>query len=157
MKAEDFSEKLKKMMEALVKEATSPKYLKQLGDEAARLIQKRTRLGYGVAEHGGVKGKFEPLTEPYVKQRKTKATGPTTPKKSNLTLTGSMLDAISSRPNGNGSVEIGFTDAHEAQKAVWNSKLRPFNHLSKAEIAQLRKKLQDDLGIIIRRLESSLK
>ena len=157
MSPDDFEKHLKKLMEALVKEATSPTYLKQLGDEAAGLIRKRTRLGYGVDEHKGNKGKLEPLTDPYVKQRKVKATGPTTPKKSNLTLSGSMLDSLSSRANNDGSVEIGFTDAHEAQKAVWNSKLRPFNHLSKAEISQLRKKLQDDLNLKLQKLQSSLK
>lgn len=145
------------MMEQLVKEATSPTYLKELGDEAAKLIQKRTRLGYGVAEHGGTKGKFEPLTEPYVKVRKVKATGPTTPKKSNLTLTGQMLDNITSRVTGNGQVEVGFADADASQKAEWVSKLRPFNNLSKPEIAQLRKKLQDDLSTRLRIIENSIK
>jgi hypothetical protein len=157
MDAKDFAANLRKMMEKLVEEASSPEYMKQLGDEAASLIRKRTRLGYGVAEQGGNKGKLEPLTEPYVKQRKIKATGPTTPKKSNLTQKGDMLDALSSKPNGNGSIEIGFTDAHEAQKAVWTSKLRPFNNLSKAEISQLRKKLQDDLIIKLEKIKSSIK
>jgi hypothetical protein len=153
MKAEEFSSKLEKIMKELVKEATSKASLEELGEEAAELIKKRTRLGYGITEHGGTKKKLAPLTEKYIKYvRPTKATGPTTKSKSNLTLSGDMLDKIGATVTSDNTVSIGFKDDHASDKAKWVSKLRPFNFLSKPEIAQLKKRLEDKLFKRIREL-----
>jgi hypothetical protein len=158
MKPEDFSKNLNKIMEELLKEATKGDSLKDLGDEAAFLIQKRTRLGYGAAEQGGSKQKLEPLSGPYKKQRKSKISGPTTPAKSNLTLSGQMLDNIESFISEDGKVTVGFKEGSVAfDKAKWNSKLRPFNFLTKAEIAQLRKKLEASLGEKLRLIQARIK
>lgn len=92
MKSEDFSKNLKKIMDELLRQAEES--LNDLGNEAAQLIKKRTRLGYGVSEVGGTKEKLEPLSEPYKKQRKGKISGPTTPAKSNLTYSGELLDDL---------------------------------------------------------------
>lgn len=52
-----------------------------VGDEAVWLIQKRTRLGYGVesGERGGAKEKLAPLADSTIAQRQGKATFWTTP------------------------------------------------------------------------------
>jgi hypothetical protein len=70
MKPEDFAKKLDEIMDELINEATSKESMQELGDEAANLIRKRTRLGYGVESQGGTKARLAPLTEKYQKVRK---------------------------------------------------------------------------------------
>jgi hypothetical protein len=63
-------------------------------------IRKRTRLGKGVDDKGG-NIKLNPLTELYVERRKKlPLSGQTTPKKSNLTATGQMLESIKGTRQG---------------------------------------------------------
>lgn len=153
MKPEDFDKELERIMRKLLKEATSTESLQELGDDAAELIKKRTRLGYGLSEHGGTKSKLKQLNPKYKKYRqKIDLSSATTPNKSNLTQTGHMLDDIGATVGSNNSVSIGFTDDFANQKAEWVSEDRPFNFLSKAEISQLRKKLQDKLYSRIKEL-----
>ena len=145
MDPKDFAKALEKAVSEIAKEATSKASLQDLGDEAAVLIKKRTRIGYGLSEHNGTKEKLKPLSAPYKKFRKTTTLSTATnSNKSNLTLTGQMLDNIGATVDGE-SVTIGFKDKFASDKAGWVSVLRPFNFLSKAEIAQLRKRLEDRL------------
>ena len=117
--------------------------LLDLGNEAAELIRKRTRLGYSVAEQGGRKTKLDSLSEGYKANRKrSRPTGPTTPNKSNLTNTGDMLDDLEAKKSSESSVTITFSSKKSKDKAIWVSKKRPFNYLSKAEKKQLIQSLQ---------------
>jgi hypothetical protein len=73
--------------------------LRLLAREATSLIQKRTRLGYGVATERGERFRLASIawTPRYTRFRKLhsdKLDETTTPKKSNLTLTGQMLRSI---------------------------------------------------------------
>ena len=142
---DDFEQKLKEIADKIVKEATSNDSLQNIGNEAAYLIKKRTRLGYGVSEQYGNKVKLKPLSKKYIKQRKNDdLSNATTPNKSNLTKTGEMLDSMNAKVKGDGVVNIGVDD-NNLDKAGWVSKDRPFNNLSDAEIKQLENKIRDNL------------
>ena len=129
--------------------------IEDTGDEAANLIRKRTRLGYGVAEKGGTKKRLNNLTEKYAKRRKHLINNSlTTPKKSNLTQTGEMLDSLCAKKKSDNTVEITFSSEEAMDKATWNTdKGRPFNNLSKAEIRQLKQSLQDRLDKILKKIQ----
>lgn len=158
MNPNDFSAKLKKLLDAVVDQFTSKDAMQTLGDEAAALIKKRTRVGYGVAGPGATKSKLKPLSEPYKKQRKADGVAATTsPNKSNLTNTGKMLDNIGAVAS-KGKVTIGFSDADQEQKAEWVTEGgRPFNSLSDAEIKQLRNKLEAAIKLQLKNVFKSLK
>jgi hypothetical protein len=120
-------------------------------DEIPRIIKIRTRLGKGV--NNGDIVKLNQLSSNYIKFRKkllggvslkqhrktTKSTndkglsGETTPGKSNLTLSGEMLDSIKGRRDGlKFTFFFGNTEANN--KAKWASENgRPFFELSNSE------------------------
>lgn len=90
---------LKKIVSRLSKtldQAVSQKEMRALGEFTLDLIVKRTLLGYGVKENFGVKAKLKPLSTRYKAFRRTYSglSGKTTATKSNLTLTGEMLDSM---------------------------------------------------------------
>lgn len=148
MNLKDFTDKFKEAMEDIVDNISKPEAMEKLGEAAAELIKKRTRLGYGVDESGGSKAKLKPLSEPYKKTRKKhKPTGPSTPAKSNLTYTGQMLDDLGPTSSSEGHVEIGFKTEESAQKAEWVTEGgRPFNNLSKSEIKQIEQALSEEVA-----------
>ena len=122
-------------------------------------IKKRTRLGFGVEANEGTKGKLKPLSPLYKKQRKKlKLSSETSPSKSNLTLSGSMLDNLDSkvnqqqlkirvRPKGRDRKGVG-----NKQKAGWVSVVRPFLYLSKPEIKRIKKYLSEEIDNIVKKL-----
>lgn len=139
-----------KRLQTSVKEALKPMALQPTGDFAASIIVKRTRLGYGVENQYGSKQKLAPLASSYVKQRKMFAgLNPlTTPKKSNLTRTGQMLDSVKAIAR-NGVIYIEPTGTRDDGKknldvAIWNHKgdrkrnrpPRVFMNLSQLEFNQ---------------------
>lgn len=143
MNQNNFAVKLKQLMDAIVDKMRSKQSMQAIGDSAAALIKKRTRLGYGVAQSGGTKQKLKPLSDGYKKQRKANGVAAsTTPNKSNLTNTAKMLDNIQATAS-EGKATIGFSDREQEQKAEWVSEGgRPFNNLSEAEIKQLRDQVE---------------
>lgn len=81
--------------DAIEKEITAP-VAKKLGEGLASQIKKRTRLGYGVNKFGA-RIKLDALSDDYVDKRveyKENLSDATTAKRSNLTATGQLLDAI---------------------------------------------------------------
>ena len=129
----------------ILKELTDKENLQKIGDEAVRLIKKRTKLGYGVSEQNGTKTKLKPLSDAYKKSRKKDdLSEDTTANKSNLTNSGKMLDDLKAMVKDSGSVEIGFEDVLSYMKANWVSDDgRKFNNLSAAEIKQLNLFIED--------------
>lgn len=158
MNLKDFPEKLKALMDAVKDKLTSKDSMQELGDEAAQLIKKRTRLGYGLDKQGGVKQKLKPLSESYKRERKaTGVASSTSPSKSNLTNTGAMLDNIGATAS-KGKVTIGFDDKFQEQKAEWVAEGgRPFNNLSEAELKQLRDKLEVKIKAELKAIFNSIK
>lgn len=127
-------------------QAVTPKQMKYLGGEAAKIIVKRTRLGYGVKENKGERFKLStiPWSPMYKALRKVAELDDTTaPKKSNLTFTGQMLrsfkvvkanksnvtlDVSGTRRDGQTNKEIAASNAKRG---------RVFNRLSLNEYNQL--------------------
>ncbi len=126
--------------------------LEDVGNQAADIIRKRTQLGYGVSEQGARKEKLKPLTDKYVKRRKSLSLGKTTPKKSNLTQSGHMLDDLHAKKTKEGTVEITFKSEEAQDKATWNTdKGRAFNNLSSSEIRQVKEIIQKKLEKILKK------
>lgn len=140
------TQKFQKYMQSLYEEFGSTATLREVGDYAADRIAKRTKLGKGVAGEGQEAFPLKPLSEGYVKARKRKRTSgtldnTTSPKKSNLTLTGQMLRALQVLQVLPYKVIVGVkstsrtdSDLNNSEVAGFVSKDRPFLNLSKAEL-----------------------
>ena len=96
-----------KKLEKTVAESIKKAALVDVGVFARDLIVKRTRLGYGVEKDLGSKKRLAKLSPNYVKRRKMfeGLSENTRPSRSNLTLTGQMLDSIISTAK-TGIIEI---------------------------------------------------
>lgn len=139
-------------------EAVNPVQMKLLGNEAVKLIVKRTRLGYGVQEQYGQREKLKGLSQRYIRRRQLSddLDETTRPKKSNLTFTGQMLRSLKVTTIGKGTVTIAPTGVRKDRKrnfdvAEWNARRgRTFNRLSMNEANQIvriyRKRFGDLLG-----------
>lgn len=85
-------------LEGVVEETINQKAMRPLGEFIAELIRKRTRLGYGVDRDYGQKTKLKSLKASYKKFRGYAdeagfLSSNTSQGKSNLTLTGQLLDS----------------------------------------------------------------
>lgn len=145
---------LDKIQKELAKDAVP-----ELGMQMADEIKKRTRLGYGVSKNNGSKERLESLSEQYKRARsRMDLSGETSPNKSNLTQTGSMLDSLEPVRTGEYSIQVTPTgnDSNgisNADKASWLTEQgRPFMFLSKPEIIRLKNTLSNHLDTIIKKL-----
>lgn len=142
--------------------------LKATARFAAEIVVKRTRLGYGVFNHLGPKGKFMPLAASTVKSRTRKAqmgmlSGLTKPKRSNLTETGQMLDSVDAVKRGDkwyiqptGRRKDGLTNyevAEYAHKGSRNRPPRPFMNISVAEQSQIVRFYRREFTSLIKKLK----
>ncbi len=172
-------DKIKKKVVSNVKMCMKTSDIEPLGKFAKEMIQRRTRLGYGVSNNGNERERLKPLSLDYIqhrentvnrvgksgkqlKSRKIKGanqgfsnflssvnsdklnTGLTTPRKSNLTMTGQMLDAIEYiiRPMKIilliGNTKRNDSDLTNKEVAIYATKQgRPFFNFSKSEIRQM--------------------
>lgn len=132
----DFQKQFTKTINTIAGEvsaAATPSLMKQIGEEAARLIYVRTKLGYGVKNNNGTRQKLRPLNPFYIAVRKVVKGGnakkikqiyqetgirppsklptgldeTTTPAKSNLTFSGQMLKSIKVKTTKQNEVIIG--------------------------------------------------
>ena len=143
--ADDLKRRLEIEIKALTAKINEPGNVRIIADEATRRIVTRTRLGYGVPGPEQTRQKLSPLKESTVKARKKKTLSPnTSPKRSNLTDTGKMLDSITWRIIGRDTIRIapsGGRDDGEnnadvagyAHDGSSNRAKRPFLFLSDAE------------------------
>jgi len=92
-----------------------------------------------------------------IKRRNPKLSSKTSPKKSNLTRTGSMLEKGLSHIVSDKRIIIGMKDNENAKKAALVSKRRPFLNLSKAEINKVTRIIRDKVKSISKSLLSNLK
>lgn len=152
----------KKINEAFEK-SVDKKALEDVAKKTADDIRTRTRLGYGVNNTGDLKNKLKPLKNSTVKKRtialKRGELSPfTTPRRSNLTKTGQLLDALSGRAKNKG-VEIILKKEKRTDTNVTNSEIvfhqeahgRPFIHLSKPEITKLNNRIKEILFLELKR------
>lgn len=167
----------KATMDALAR-VLSPESMKVFAEVAAGMVRLRTRLGDGVAKEGAEKQKLKPLAESTIKARQGKlgffrsprgntvaykrdGKNPpklhekTSPKKSNLTFTGQLLDSIKPKDVRRAHATIGPEGARKStppwpgasapKSALTNEQVaqhvtdggRPFNHLSRVETKRL--------------------
>lgn len=155
----NFKEVFKRIGDRL-KQAPSPENLKKLGEAGSEMIRVRTRLGYGVRQTGGKRAKLKPLSALYKESREEFAdlSEFTTPARSNLTLTGQMLESIGILKIERTSVEIGPKGPRRSEPltnqkvAEYVSGARPFLFLSDLEIKKLARFYEKNIiGKIFRR------
>lgn len=131
--------------------------------DAAERIKKRTRLGYGV--EGGVRGgqreRLGKLSDSYIATRKKarrsgKLSSATSPKRSNLTFTGQLLDSLRGMVKGNKIIvylkknrDDGKTNPQVAGYVENGG--RPFFELTDKEVKGLRNNIKKDLIKTLRR------
>lgn len=106
-------------------------------------IRTRTRAGFGVAKSGGAVSRLKGLSGDYRRHRRSlrrrgQLSRLTTPNKSNLTLTGQMLDSIGFDINNLSKiVYLNFTNNFATRKSEYVSADRPFFNLSRGDIAEI--------------------
>ena len=141
------SDDIIKQIEAALGKGINPKNLSITARKTANSIKKRTRLGKGVKQDGAKLNKLDPLTPTYKKQRKKlKLSSDTTPAKSNLTKSGSMLNDIKTKTTSSG-FEIFFGSDKNKEKAEGLGKKRPFFFISSFELKLI---IEDILSRITR-------
>ncbi len=129
-------------LEHLIKNTVNDQLIYKLATLAIEQMRTRTRLGYGVPDLGAAQQKLAPLQDSTVanrKRAKAKGTlaGQTTPKKSNLTHTGQLLDSIKFIARGN-TIEISIMGERNRSVATFVTEQgRPFFTLSKSEVSRL--------------------
>jgi len=148
------AEKLKQYANA-VEKAIDPKAFAFLvsGDDprsVPSIIKKRTQLGYGVPSEGAGNTKLKSLSAKYIIFRQKNKAGNlssnTTPKRSNLTLTGDMLNSIVGVQNGLRFTFFFSTPESDKKARLNRENGRRFFDLSKSE----RMGLQRQISAIMR-------
>lgn len=153
--------KFKKISENLtraVKESLGRGVLDGLAQGLAEDVKLQTRLGSAPPVMEGEKKKLAPLKSRTVKKREYmqeagKLSSDTTPKRSNLTMTGKMLDSLYGYSKDNKIiVEIGDTNRKEIaaylHEGTPKMEARPFLNLSRLQI----KRLTDAINKTMRKL-----
>lgn len=149
MAAENDLRKIIKKIKSTIGSQFGPEALKILGEKAAEIIRRRTRLGYGVRRNFGDRHRLSPLSPRYISERQEHSrelSRFTRPGKSNLTRTGEMLDDLQPIKVRLQSVIIGFRLDAAQEKADFVSGRRPFIQMSKLEVKQLRRFKENDLA-----------
>jgi len=162
-----FTRKLEKAFQV----SMSVRVMKAMGEESVNLIRVRTRLGWGVEKSGQKRQRLISLTAPYIKQRKryraslSQFTRPGQ-KKSNLTLTGDMLDSMKVTKAKRTQVVIGFPkrkhlpfpkDSKARSRptiekvAAFTAKRRPFLNLTDLEERKLVRFYRKTFGDLLKR------
>ena len=121
--------------------------MRGLGEFTVDTIVARTRYkGQGVKN--GRAGMLNPVSEKYAAWRKKRARHPDAAggRKSNLTLSGDMLDALTTTKATSKAYEVGFKDPDEEAKAKGNAQRgRPFLSLTAKEIKLLSAELNKQI------------
>jgi len=162
MKSKDFERRMEKAIDKGVDNMKTRKVSLSIFTRLALDIRRRTRLGYGCRKWGSPRGKFIELSTKYKNARKKRKTkigsilnrSKTGPSKSNLTLTGKMIDAfraffdthgvfrldfIENRSDGKTNSEV--ASYHEGKGRV----LRPFINPSKQEVKRFKQDVRKNV------------
>lgn len=142
----DFKD-LKKKVDSALREVLSKDTFNEIGKLTSDQIKTRTRLGKGVPESEGAFQTLKPLADATInirtdKKKKGKLSSLTTPKRSNLTETGELLDSLKYQST-NTEVRIYIEGPQNQKKA--NDQVaqgRKFMNLSKTEVREIIKYLQ---------------
>jgi hypothetical protein len=148
----------------IVEKAASADELRALGEEACNIIRIRTRLGYGARPTiGGERFRHRPLSERYIRFREgaRDLSNLTTPSRSNLTLTGQMLESLDVIRVARGTLVIGPTGTRTDRRSrgVKNEQVarwladqgRTFMGLTTPEVSQLVRFYRTRFGDLVRK------
>jgi hypothetical protein len=135
-----------KRLNSTIEKVNGPAEMRAIGEFMIEKIRVRTQLGNAVMENLTEKSKLKPLSKKYIEQRKgfLNLSVMTTPKRSNLTRTGSMLDSLKIKSMSKTAIRIGPTGigidgVSNSSKAYWQEKMgRIFLRLSFQEVKQIR-------------------
>lgn len=137
----------------------SKRELREVGDLSAEAIFRRTKKGFGVKDTGGNKRKLRSLSEQYIKFRRgfSSLARDTSPRKSNLTLTGQMLASIGTTKvrqgtNGKALVLVAPKGRKNINKALWQADQgRIFMNLSKKELREIKEFMSKSIKSNVRK------
>lgn len=155
-------DKFKDTLLKAIDEVRKPSNMQAIGEETARRIKVRTRSGKSVTANDTQPVPLKKLSDNYVLQRKKdkkkgKLADSATPRRSNLTRTGQMLDSLSVTSKKHGSVKVGATGNRKEGNTNKNvagyvSDSRPFLNLSTPEINGITKLIREKLDEQIKKL-----
>ncbi len=96
----------------------NPVFMNKVGKKLAEDITRRTRTGHGVKKEGEKKEKLDKLKASTIKKRKRekklgKLSNLTTPTKSNLTMSGELLDSLTPKSIKKKEVRLEFLGRHK--------------------------------------------
>lgn len=159
LQVRSFIGRLEKALDVAISQRTT----RAVAEEAIKIIVRRTRLGYGVAENYGTRYRLPPLSSSYIEQRRRsrELSSTTAPRKSNLTFTGQMLESVSIiKINDRGNLSIEATGKRRQSKltnlqvARFNAANgRVFNKLSRLEFQQLIRFYRKSFGDLLQKLQ----
>lgn len=152
IKLSNLPKEMQKKLESAMNELTKPKFLNEIGQQIVEDIYKRTKLGYGIEEPRGTQSKLKPLTGQYKKMRKSfpKLSTDTSPSKSNLSLTGDMLNDLKVKVT-NTKALIYLGSEFSKNKAKWNSeKGRTFLNVSNTQVSKIIALLKNKLKELLK-------
>lgn len=137
-------DKFIKKVKETYKLTTTSKSLRSIGKEMCLMIKERSRKGYGVDANETPQRRFKALSPSYIEMR-SNARGLsfyTSPRKSNITFSGEMLDSLDVVQTVKETVTIAPTGRrpggeYNSVVARYVSETRPFMYLSKTQSVQL--------------------
>jgi len=144
------------MQQLLAKVDLSAREYQELADgyaqDAREIIYDRTKAGRGVSEMGGTAVSLRPLAPATVARReRIKMHASTSPRTSNLTETGQMLEDMQAKKRG-GFHLIGFRTSRSAKVAGFaHEGGRPFLFLAAAELKVLADKFRRRFAELVKR------
>ena len=139
---------LKQVVNSLQRRFSRPlskKELREVGDLSSEAIFNRTKKGFGVKTTGGNPSRLLKLSDQYIQFRRQfkSLASDTSPSKSNLTLTGQMLESIGTKKvrqgtRGKALVLVAVQGRKNINKALWQAdRKRIFMNLSKKELREI--------------------
>jgi hypothetical protein len=153
--------RIQKAIEESFNEAISVPAFRPHMQKAANLIRIRTRLGSGVKSVGGTKQALKPLADSTKENRKRlkiqgKLSSLTSPGKSNLTMTGQMLESLKGDAVSRGKGIIRLTGTRpeglsNEKLGEYVSEARPFMNLTKSELKEIVDDIRKDALQRVRR------
>ena len=140
---DQFSRNFSKNIRQAIDQAINRATLNETGDFLSQQIRIRTRAGRGIAEPEGRPQRLEPLSTQYIGQRRRfRANGDlssqTSPARSNLTLTGQMLDSIDYTVDTRRKlITMSFSNQDAIDKALYVTPNRPFFNASRGDVIEV--------------------
>lgn len=145
----DFKD-LQNKIDAVIKNVGSLPRMVKVANETKKMVQERTRQGFGVKKTDTNKVRLKKLSPSYKKRRKKLQkkgllSDKTTPNKSNLTQKGEMIDTLKTQVSRN-KAEVKVNGDKNQKKAKQQAKAgRKFMDLSKTELKKVLNIIKQDI------------